>query len=153
MHETASYSRRAWPEWQYSGRLFIQGAHEFDRTPAVAGATHVERFGPSQHLTMEETAVAKAYWVVMYHSIDNPEAFAAYAKIAPPAVQAAGGRFLVRGMPAKVYEEGLNQRLVVIEFDSLAQALAAHETPAYAEALRVLGDGARRDMRIVEGLA
>jgi uncharacterized protein (DUF1330 family) len=97
--------------------------------------------------------MAKAYWVVCYHSIKNQDAFAAYAKIAPPAVQAAGGRFLVRGMPAKVYEEGINQRLVVIEFDSLAQALAAHDTPAYQEALRVLGDAAERDMRIVEGLA
>lgn len=97
--------------------------------------------------------MAKAYWVVCYHSIRNQDAFAAYAKIAPPAVQAAGGRFLVRGMPAKVYEEGINQRLVVIEFDSLAQALAAHDTPAYQEALRVLGDAAERDMRIVEGLA
>jgi uncharacterized protein (DUF1330 family) len=97
--------------------------------------------------------MAKAYWVVCYHSIKNQDAFAAYAKIAPPAVQAAGGRFLVRGMPVKVYEEGINQRLVVIEFDSLAQALAAHDTPAYQEALRVLGDAAERDMRIVEGLA
>jgi uncharacterized protein (DUF1330 family) len=97
--------------------------------------------------------MAKAYWVVCYHSIKNQDAFAAYAKIAPPAVQAAGGRFLVRGMPAKVYEEGINQRLVVIEFDSLAQALAAHDTPAYKEALRVLGDAAERDLRIVEGLA
>lgn len=97
--------------------------------------------------------MAKAYWVVCYHSIKNQDAFAAYAKIAPPAVQAAGGRFLVRGMPAKVYEEGINQRLVVIEFDSLAQALAAHDTPAYQEALRVLGDAAERDLRIVEGLA
>lgn len=97
--------------------------------------------------------MAKAYWVVCYHAIKNQDAFAAYAKVAPPAVQAAGGRFLVRGMPAKVYEEGINQRLVVIEFDSLAQALAAHDTPAYQEALRVLGDAAKRDMRIVEGLA
>lgn len=97
--------------------------------------------------------MAKAYWVVCYHAIKNQDAFAAYAKIAPPAVQAAGGRFLVRGMPARVYEEGINQRLVVIEFDSLAQALAAHDTPAYQEALRVLGDAAERDMRIVEGLA
>lgn len=96
--------------------------------------------------------MAKAYWVVCYHSIKNQDAFAAYAKIAPPAVQAAGGRFLVRGMPARVYEEGINQRLVVIEFDSLAQALAAHDTPAYQEALRVLGDAVERDLRIVEGL-
>lgn len=97
--------------------------------------------------------MAKAYWVVCYHEIKNPEGFAAYVKIAPAAVQAAGGRFLARGAPAKTYEQGINQRVTLIEFDSLAQALAAHETPAYQEALKALGDSVRRDMRIVEGLA
>lgn len=93
----------------------------------------------------------KAYWVVCYRSIKNPEALAAYAKIAAPAVQAAGGRFLVRGTPAKTYEAGLNQRTVVTEYPSLAAAIAAHDSPGYQAALRVLGDGAERDLRIIEG--
>ena len=96
--------------------------------------------------------MAKAYWVVCYRSVRNPDALAAYAKIAGPAVQAAGGRFLVRGRPAKTYESGLNQRTVVAEFESLEKAIAAHDTPAYREALRVLGDAAERDLRIVEGV-
>ncbi|HEV2703937.1 MAG TPA: DUF1330 domain-containing protein, partial [Steroidobacteraceae bacterium] len=65
---------------------------------------------------------------------------------------AAGGRFLARGAPAKVYESGLQQRTVIIEFDSLAQAIAAHDSPAYQQALRALGEGADRDVRIVEGM-
>ena len=97
--------------------------------------------------------MAKAYWVVCYHSIRNPDALAAYAKLAGPAIQAAGGRFLVRGAPAKTYEAGMNQRTVVTEFESLEKALAAHDTPGYREALRVLGDAAVRDLRIVEGVA
>ena len=97
--------------------------------------------------------MAKAYWVVCYHSIKNPDALAAYARIAAPAIQAAGGRFLVRGTPAKTYEAGMNQRTVVTEFESLEKALAAHDTPGYREALRVLGDAAVRDLRIVEGVA
>jgi len=97
--------------------------------------------------------MAKAYMITTYRSIKNPEALAAYAKIAGPAIQAGGGRFLVRGTPAKTYEAGLNQRTVVIEFPSLAQAIAAVEGPGYAEALRVLGKGAaERDMRVVEGV-
>ncbi len=96
--------------------------------------------------------MAKAYWIGFYKSIKNPEQFTAYTKIAPAAVQAMGGRFLVRGQPAKTYEFGLNQRVVVIEFDSLAQAIAAHDSPGYQEALRVLGDAVERDLRIVEGL-
>jgi uncharacterized protein (DUF1330 family) len=41
----------------------------------------------------------------------------------------------------------------VIEFDSVAQATAAHDSPAYQAALKALGDAAERDMRIVEGVA
>ena len=97
--------------------------------------------------------MAKAYWITTYRSIKNPEALAAYAKLAAPAIQAAGGRFLVRGTPAKTYEAGLNQRTIVVEFDSLAQALAAHDGAGYQEALRVLGTNAvERDMRVVEGV-
>ncbi len=97
--------------------------------------------------------MAKAYWIAFYRSIRNPDALAAYAKLAGPAILAAGGRFLVRGMPAKTYEAGLNQRTVMIEFDSVAQALAAHDSPGYQEALKALGYAAERDMRIVEGVA
>ena len=97
--------------------------------------------------------MAKAYWVVCYHSIKNPEALQAYAKLAAPALQAAGARYLARGNPAKIYEQGINERTVLIEFDSVKQAIAAHDSPAYQEALRVLGDTVKRDMRIVEGMA
>jgi uncharacterized protein (DUF1330 family) len=105
------------------------------------------------NLANQEMSMAKAYWVVCYRSIRNPDALAAYAKIAGPAIQAAGGRFLVRGTPAKTYEGGLNQRTVVTEFDSLDKAIAAHDSAGYQEALRVLGDAVDRDLRIVEGVA
>jgi len=94
----------------------------------------------------------KAYWIAAYRSVRDPQALAAYARLALPALEAAGGRFLVRGMPARVYEGGLEERTVLIEFASVAQAIAAHETPAYQEALRALGNGADRDIRIVEGV-
>ena len=96
----------------------------------------------------------KAYWVVTYRSVKNPAAWEAYAKIAIPALEASGGRFLVKANPAKSYELGLNERVVMVEFDSLAQALAAHDTPDYQKALKVLGTGnVERDMRVVEGMA
>jgi uncharacterized protein (DUF1330 family) len=97
--------------------------------------------------------MAKAYWVVTYRAVKNPDAFAAYAKLAVPAIQEAGGRFIVRGNPAKTYELGIQERVVVIEFDSLALALAGHDTPGYRTALAALGEGAERDVRIVEGVA
>lgn len=96
--------------------------------------------------------MAKAYWISAYRSIRDPESLAAYARLAGPALQAAGGRFLARGVPARVYEKGLEQRTVLIEFESVAQAIAAHDSPAYQQALRALGDAADRDMRIVAGI-
>jgi uncharacterized protein (DUF1330 family) len=96
----------------------------------------------------------KAYWVVSYHSVKNPEALQVYAKLAGPAIETAGGRFIVRGMPAKTVEAGINQRTVVIEFESLDKALAAYDSPGYQEALKALGpDNVKRDMRVVEAPA
>lgn len=86
--------------------------------------------------------MAKAYWVVCYRSISDPTARENYSKLGAPAVVAAGGRFLTRGIPAKKYEHGIKERTVVIEFDSLAQAIAAHDSPAYQAALAALGNGA-----------
>lgn len=76
----------------------------------------------------------------------------AYAALAGPAIEASGGRFLARGNPAHAYESGLMQRVVVIEFESLEQAVKAHDSEAYQAALRALGKGADRDIRIVEGV-
>ncbi len=95
--------------------------------------------------------MAKAYWIACYRAIKDADKLAAYAKLAGPALQSAGGRFMVRGMPAQVYEEGLDQRTVIIEFDSVQAANAAYHSTAYQEALAALGDGVERDIRIVEG--
>jgi len=94
----------------------------------------------------------KAYWIASYRTIHDPEALAAYAKLGAPELQKAGGRVLARGMPTQVYDEGLSQRTVLFEFDSVAQAIAAHDSPEYQEALRVLGNAVERDLRIIEGV-
>jgi len=94
----------------------------------------------------------KAYWVVTYRSVKNPEAWQAYAKLAIPAITEAGGRFLALGKPVKIYEAGMDQRVVLVEFDSVQEAIACHDTPAYKEALKALGTGnVERDLRVVEG--
>ena len=96
--------------------------------------------------------MAKAYWVSCYRAISNPDAVAAYAKLAGPALAAAGARFLARGVPAQVYEAGIKQRMVVAEFDSVAAAIACHDSPGYQAALKVFNNAAERDFRIIEGL-
>jgi uncharacterized protein (DUF1330 family) len=94
----------------------------------------------------------KAYWVTTYRSISNPEALAAYAKLAPTAIAPFGGRYLARGTAAAAYEAGLKERIVISEFPSVENANNAYNSPAYQDALKALGNGAVRDIRIVEGL-
>jgi len=93
-----------------------------------------------------------AYWVTMYRAVHDPEALARYAALAGPALVEAGAKFLVRGMPEVVHEGGLMDRTVVMEFESVEAAIAAHDGPGYQAALAELGDGAvDRDLRIVPG--
>ena len=96
--------------------------------------------------------MAKAYWITCYRKVSDPAKLAAYAKLAGPSIEAGGGRFLVRGIPAKSYEAGLTERTVLIEFDSIEHAIAAHDSPSYQEALEALDGGAVRDVRIVAGV-
>jgi uncharacterized protein (DUF1330 family) len=96
--------------------------------------------------------MAKAYWVTCYRSISDWDKLAAYAKLAGPAIAPFGGQYLARGNAAVAYEAGLKERIVISEFPSVAQAIAAHDSPAYQEALKALGNAAVRDLRIVEGL-
>lgn len=94
----------------------------------------------------------KAFWVTTYRSISDPAKLAAYAKLAPGAIAPFGGRYLARGTAAAAYEAGQKERIVISEFPSVDNANAAYASPAYQDALKALGDGAVRDIRIVEGL-
>jgi uncharacterized protein (DUF1330 family) len=96
--------------------------------------------------------MAKGYWINMFRSIKDPAKVEAYRNLAGPVMQASGAKFLVRGNPTKVYEHGAMERVVVIEFESVQAAIAVHDSPGYQAALKALGDGAVRDLRIVEGL-
>ena len=93
----------------------------------------------------------KGYWITFYRSVSKPEALAAYGKLAGPAIIAGGGRILARGMPAKTYEAGLNERTVLIEFDSLEKAIAAFESADYQAAKKLLEGAVERDIRFAEG--
>jgi len=94
--------------------------------------------------------MAKAYWITFYRSIKDPAALAEYAKLARPAIEAGGGRFIARGAPAKAYEAGLNERAVLIEFSSLADAIATFEGPNYRSAAALLLGKVERDIRFLE---
>ncbi|MGJ9424026.1 DUF1330 domain-containing protein [Aeromicrobium sp. CF3.5] len=93
-----------------------------------------------------------AYWISTYLAIHDEDKLAAYAELAGPALIAAGGTFLARGMPAAHYEQGRDARSVVISFESVEAAMAAHDSADYTAALEALGDGVDRDLRIIPGV-
>lgn len=95
----------------------------------------------------------KGYWIAFYRSISDPDALAEYAKLAGPAIQAGGGKFVARGGTARTFENGIAQRVVVIEFPTVEQAVATYQGDAYQAALKLLKGTADRDIRIVEGVA
>lgn len=94
----------------------------------------------------------KGYLVSAYRSIKDPDKLAAYAKLAGPAFQKFGARYVARDTAAQAYEAGVKQRIVIVEFPSVEIAIQAHDSPDYQAALTVLGNAAERDLRIVEGL-
>ncbi|WP_242893200.1 DUF1330 domain-containing protein [Actinomadura litoris] len=100
--------------------------------------------------------MAKGYWVSVYPAISDPEGLTAYDELAGAAVQAGGGRLLSllpsHGGRIVAHEAGITQRVVLIEFDSFEQAVAAYESEAYQKALVALPDGYERDFRIIEGI-
>jgi uncharacterized protein (DUF1330 family) len=93
----------------------------------------------------------KGYWITFYRKISNTDALAAYAKLATPAIQAGGGKFLARGVPAEAYDGGSKERAVLIEFESVEKAIATFEGPAYQAARKLLEGAVDRDVRILEG--
>lgn len=97
--------------------------------------------------------MAKGYWISFYRSVSNPAALAEYAKLAGPAIQAGGGRFVSRGVAVNVFEAGIKERSVVIEFDSPAKAIEVYESPAYQAARKLLEGAVERDVRILEGVS
>ena len=96
----------------------------------------------------------KGYWIVAYRSVSDESALKRYGELAIPAIEAGGGKPLVRTADAvEPRESGLKQRVVVIEFESFEKAIATYNSEAYQAAFKALGSGAERDFRIVEGTA
>jgi uncharacterized protein (DUF1330 family) len=94
----------------------------------------------------------KAYMIAAYRSVSDPQKLAAYAELAIPALTPFGARVLARGNAAVAFEHGLKDRTVIVEYPSVEKAIAAYNSDAYGQGLKALGDGAVRDIRIVEGL-
>lgn len=96
--------------------------------------------------------MTSAYWINTFTAVRDAERLERYVALAGPAMRAAGGRFLARGTPAHALEGACLLRTTLIEFPSVQAARDAYDSDAYQEALRVLGDAADREIRIIEAL-
>lgn len=94
--------------------------------------------------------MTKAYWINTFRAVSDPQKLADYVELAGPVMREFGGRFLARGKPARAFESGVMERTVLIEFPSVERAVSAYESAGYQRALEALGDGAQRDIRIIE---
>ena len=94
----------------------------------------------------------KGYMLSAHRSLADTEKADAYRALALPAMEAMGGRMLAATSNVVAKENGLAERTVLIEFESMEAAIAAYESTAYQEALAVLSGGADRDIRLFEGL-
>jgi uncharacterized protein (DUF1330 family) len=93
-----------------------------------------------------------AYWVAR-SKINDPVTYKRYTDRVPAIIARYGGKVLARGGRYQILEGPHKfQRFVVIEFPSLEQAVACHDSPEYQEASGFRKDGAGEvELVIVEG--
>jgi uncharacterized protein (DUF1330 family) len=96
--------------------------------------------------------MSRGYWITFYRSVADQEVLSKYAKLAGPIIESRGGRILSRRNAVKVYEAGINQRVVVIEFENVEKAIAAYESSEYQAVVKILDGFVERDLRIAEGI-
>lgn len=95
-----------------------------------------------------------AAYLVVDTELSNPEGYEQYKVRAKPLVEQFGGQYLARGGELTVFESDLWQptRMVLIRFDSSAQAKAFYNSPEYQAVLAVGRANARRSLVLIEGL-
>jgi uncharacterized protein (DUF1330 family) len=96
--------------------------------------------------------MTKGYWINTFTAVHDDDKLKAYIELAGPAIREAGGKFLSRGNVVHAFEGGTLGRTTLIEFASTDAAVAAYSSPGYQAALEALGDGAEREVRILEAL-
>ena len=92
-------------------------------------------------------------YVVAEIEVEDPVRYEQYKKLAPPAIAAYGGRYVARGGRTEVLEGAWSpQRLVIVEFPSLARAQEWWDSPEYAPAKALRQSCARAKLIVLDGL-
>lgn len=98
-------------------------------------------------------------YVINQFAIFNHEAYKAYQKVGSPTIAKHGGRVLAAGLDVTDYEgsatfpNGPEPRVIILEFDTLAQAKGWYESPEYQAAVRIRETCAKARVFIVDGIA
>jgi uncharacterized protein (DUF1330 family) len=93
-------------------------------------------------------------YVIVDLEITDPAGYDDYKKLVPPTLAAYDGKFIVRGGASETLEGSRRpQRMVVLEFPSVARAKEWWASAAYSEAKALRQRTARTEMIVVEGVA
>jgi uncharacterized protein (DUF1330 family) len=92
--------------------------------------------------------------VIYQGEVTDPEQYEQYKARAAASIEAAGGRYIVRGGDFDVLEgEAPAGRTVVVEFPSREAALAWYRGAAYTEARALREHAARARLYVVDGVS
>ena len=93
-----------------------------------------------------------AAYIIAEIEVTDPAAYEGYRPLAAAAVQQYGGKFLVRGGAVTPKEGGWKpERVVVLEFASMAALERFYDSPEYQKALPVRLNASRSKAVFVEG--
>ena len=92
-------------------------------------------------------------FVIADITVNDPERYEEYKKLAPPAIAAYGGKYLARGGKSEKLEGKWEpDRIIILEFESLETAKKFINSPEYSEARALRHKTASSNMIVVEAL-
>ena len=92
-------------------------------------------------------------YVITDITVNNPERYEDYKKLAPAAIQTYGGKYLARGGRTEKLEGNWDpDRIVILEFENFETAKKWIDSPEYREARALRSQNASTNMIVVEGL-
>ena len=93
-------------------------------------------------------------YIIVDVQVTDPEVYTGYTKLVPATVEDYGGKFIVRGGAAENMEGDWEpNRVVVLEFESVAQAKAWYNSEEYREPKGIRHSASHAKMIVVEGAA
>ena len=92
-------------------------------------------------------------YVIVEIEVENPQGYEEYIPLANESIAKHGGRFVVRGGKAEVWEGEWDDRIVVVEFESLGAARAWYFSDDYQAAAALRHQSSQGRMVAVEGAA